>query len=162
MKQAELDEVLRLHKMWLENAENGARANLSCADLSRANLRGADLRGANLRGADLSSANLRGADLSSANLSSANLSSADLRGADLSSADLRGAIGNNKEMKTLQLGTYIVTIYKEIIQIGCQNHSISEWENFDDNYIKRMDVNALEWWRENKDIVLTLAKRGDK
>ena len=101
-------------------------------------------------------------DLSYANLSYADLSSANLSYANLRGANLRGAIGNNKEMKTLQLGTYIVTIYKEIIQIGCQNHSISEWENFDDNYIKRMDTDALEWWRENKDIVLTLAKRGDK
>ena len=137
-----MKEKLELHKKWLNNEEGGVRLDLSSADLSSADLRVANLRGADLRGADLSSA--------------------DLSSADLSSADLRGAIGNNKEMKTLQLGTYIVTIYKEIIQIGCQNHSISEWENFDDNYIKRMDMNALEWWRENKDIVLTLAKRGVK
>ena len=127
-----MKEKLELHKKWLNNEEDGVRLDLSYADLSSANLSYADL-------------------------SSANLSYANLRG-----ANLRGAIGNNKEMKTLQLGTYIVTIYKEIIQIGCQNHSISEWENFDDNYIKRMDTDALEWWRENKDIVLTLAKRGDK
>ena len=157
-----MKEKLELHKKWLNNEEGGVRLDLSYANLRGANLRGANLRGANLSYADLRGANLSYADLSSADLSSADLRGADLRGANLSSANLRGAIGNNKEMKTLQLGTYIVTIYKEIIQIGCQNHSISEWENFDDNYIKRMDMDALEWWRENKDIVLTLAKRGDK
>jgi len=58
---AELDEILKLHKLWLEDNGKGARANLSLA---------------NLRWANLSSANLSSANLSSANLSWANLSSA--------------------------------------------------------------------------------------
>jgi uncharacterized protein YjbI with pentapeptide repeats len=49
----DLQEILRLHKLWLENEDGGVGA-----DLSRANLSGADLRGADLRGADLSRANL--------------------------------------------------------------------------------------------------------
>jgi hypothetical protein len=49
----ELDEILRLHKLWLENNKDGVRA-----DLRSANLSWADLRSANLRSADLSSANL--------------------------------------------------------------------------------------------------------
>ena len=58
---AELDEILKLHQLWLEDNGKGARANLSLA---------------NLRWANLSSANLSSANLSSANLSWANLSSA--------------------------------------------------------------------------------------
>lgn len=42
MEQKELDEILQLHKMWL-NGEEGKRA-----DLRYANLQGADLRGADL------------------------------------------------------------------------------------------------------------------
>ena len=42
--QGELNEILRKHKLWLDNDPSGARADLT----------GADLRGANLTGADLS------------------------------------------------------------------------------------------------------------
>jgi hypothetical protein len=106
MKQEELNEILRLHKLWLANEEGGAKANLKgadlkgaeleCADLKGANLEGADLKGANLADADLSEANLSGADLSEANLewailNSANLRSANLRSANLNSANFRSA-----------------------------------------------------------------------
>ena len=43
MKQKELDEILRLHKMWLNGEEGGKRADLWDADLRGANLRGANL-----------------------------------------------------------------------------------------------------------------------
>lgn len=56
MKREELDEILKLHKMWLNNEEGGKRANLSRADLIGAYLRGANLSRADLRGADLSGA----------------------------------------------------------------------------------------------------------
>ena len=58
---AELVEILRKHKKWLNYEPGGERADLRCADLYSADLRGADLRCANLRGADLYGANLRGA-----------------------------------------------------------------------------------------------------
>ena len=58
MKQEELNEVLRLHKLWLENNSDGVRADLRSADLMDANLRSADLRRADLRSADLSDADL--------------------------------------------------------------------------------------------------------
>jgi uncharacterized protein YjbI with pentapeptide repeats len=106
MTQTELNELVRLHKLWLIGDPAGKKANLSDADLrganlSDANLSGANLSGANLRGANLSGAylsvanlrdaNLRGANLSGANLSGAYLSDANLRGANLSGAYLRGA-----------------------------------------------------------------------
>ena len=43
MNEKELNEKLELHKKWLENEEDGQRANLRGA-----NLQGADLRGANI------------------------------------------------------------------------------------------------------------------
>lgn len=54
MKQEELNEILRLHKLWLDNEDGGENANLRGADLTDADLRHANLRGANLRGANLS------------------------------------------------------------------------------------------------------------
>ena len=46
-----LNQILELHKKWLNNEDD-----LSDADLRRANLSGADLSSADLRGADLSGA----------------------------------------------------------------------------------------------------------
>ena len=43
-----LNEILKKHKMWLDNENGGTRA-----DLRRADLQGADLRRADLQGADL-------------------------------------------------------------------------------------------------------------
>jgi hypothetical protein len=96
MNQNKLNEVLNLHKLWLQNKPEGERADLHDADLHGANLHGADLheanlRWANLRWANLYEANLRGANLYGANLRSADLHGADLHGADLHDADLHGA-----------------------------------------------------------------------
>ena len=63
MYKKELEEVLRLHGMWLRSENGGKRAVLRGADLQGADLRGADLQGADLRGADLQDANLRGANI---------------------------------------------------------------------------------------------------
>lgn len=43
MEQKKLDEILRLHKMWLNGEEEGERADLQGSNLRDANLQGADL-----------------------------------------------------------------------------------------------------------------------
>ena len=91
MTKEKLQEILELHKKWMDCEEGGLRANLSGAYLSEAYLRRANLCGANLSGAYLSEANLCGAYLSEANLSEANLCGANLRGANLYEANLSGA-----------------------------------------------------------------------
>ena len=63
MNQDELDAILQKHKLWLDDADGGIRADLKGANLRGAGLWGAVLRGADLRGADLRGADLRGADL---------------------------------------------------------------------------------------------------
>ena len=75
----ELKEILRKHRLWLDNEPGGEMANLYEANLYGADLRGADLYGADLRGANLYGADLRGADLYGADLRGANLYGADLR-----------------------------------------------------------------------------------
>jgi len=106
--------------------------DLSCADLSCANLRDADLRDADLRDADLRGANLRG-------------------------TDLRDAIGNNREIKTLQLGEYITVVTKYTLSIGCQQHTLEEWEKFSDIEIRKMEDGAVEWWGTWKEIIMRVA-----
>ena len=145
--------------------------DLSGANLRHANLRGAHLRGANLSGANLRGANLRGADLIYSNLSGADLRSANLRGADLiysnlSSANLRGAdlIYSNlsgADLIVLQMDLWTAYITTNHIRIGCQSHTLSEWENFTDEEISEMHPGALEYWNKNKEVIIALCKRFD-
>jgi len=177
MDAIELNEIIRLHGLWLAGNDGGVRANLSGANLSGANLssailRYADLSSAILSSADLSSADLSGADLSSAILSSADLSSADLSGANLinanlssadlssailSSADLRHAIGDGSLIRTIQTGVYIVVIFGQSVSIGCQSHDWSDWMMFNDTSIHNMDgQNAVDFWRVWKPILTAI------
>ena len=64
----ELEAIIVKHQAWLNDDDDGERANLSNADLRYANLSSANLSNANLSSADLRYANLSNANLSSANL----------------------------------------------------------------------------------------------
>lgn len=87
MTKTELNEILELHKKWV-NSGTGKRADLNGVNLRSADLTCADLTAADLTAADLTYADLRGAYLRGANLCSAELRGADLRGADLTGANL--------------------------------------------------------------------------
>ena len=166
------------HQLWLMDNNTGNKlnlsganlrganlidANLSGANISDANLSCADLIGANLSDVDLSGAYLRRAYLIRADLSGATLSGADLIGADLIAANLsntkinntigNNTIGNKKEIKTLQLSPYTVTICNDVMAIGCKQYTIPEWYNFTDDTIAAMDINALSWWTANKEFI---------
>ena len=109
-----------------------------------------------------SSANLRGANLCGANLDDANLCGANLCGADLRGANLRGAnLDDEKLTKTpLQLNNlkWFVLISDSYLRIGCQRHSISDWEKFKDSEIEKMDSGALDFWKKWKNSILTICK----
>ena len=141
----DLKELLKLHKYWLRGNSKGKRLDLSGADLSCANLMDANLSCADLRGAKLSCVDFSGANLSGANLSGANL---------------RYCIGNGKEIKSLQIGTYLISYTKDILNIGCQSYTHSEWRTFSDSIILDMDgQKALDWWNLNKNIIFELIDR---
>ena len=114
---------------------------------------------ANLSGANLSHANLSHANLSGANLSGANLSGAYLSDAYLSGAKWRDGIVINKPPIQLFGLHWRVTMLDEHMQIGCELHKLSDWAEYDDERIARMDGrNALRFWRAHKDVLLGLAK----
>jgi hypothetical protein len=175
----QIAEILRLHRLWLNGDEGGKHANLYGANLYGANLydadfRGADfqeadlqeadLQGANLYGADLYDADLRGAKLYGANLYDAYLRGADLRGADLRGADLRGAdllcFGNMREIRTMQIDTWVIGYTADTLQIGCQRHTIDKWRKWDTDagrkWISAMDTKALDWADRNLALVLAV------
>ena len=153
---------------------NLAGANLAGAYLTRANLTGANLVGAdligayltraNLTGANLTEAYLAGADLKGANLTGAYLTGAYLTGANLTGADLTGAKWRDDitiQKVPLQVCrlTYPVTILDQHMQIGCELHSLADWEAFDDRRIAEMGgVKSSRFWRDHKDALLGLAR----
>lgn len=80
-------------------------------------------QGACLVDADLPYADLRGANLQDVNLQNANLRWANLQNVNLFNANLRGA----------NLPIYCkwpVSIVDNKIQIGCENKTIKEWDEF--------------------------------
>ena len=147
--------ISNYHKQEQKERSNLRWSNLSGSDLRGSNLSGSDLSESNLRGSNLRWSNLSGSDLSGSNLSGSDLRRSDLRGSDLSNIKLFDTIGNNKEIKTLQLGGYVVNYVQStnIIQIGCENHTVEEWKNFSDDEISQMDIGALEWWNKWKDFI---------
>ena len=83
-----------------------------------------------------------------ADLSRANLSEARLSGANLYGADLYGASGNLAELKSIFIETYPITYTEDVLQIGCERHTITDWWAFDDERINNMDSKALAWWKK--------------
>ena len=96
---------------------------------------------------------LQGANLRGANLWGANLREANLRGADLNST-----IGNMEEILSIQFEIWQITIdvNNKIMQIGCQNHSIEKWFEFNETEIDDMGINALTWWYKYKEVLKSI------
>ena len=134
-------------------------AYLAGANLTGANLTGANLAGANLTDAYLTDANLTDAYLAGANLTGANLAGANLTGANLAGAKWRNGIVINKRPVQVYGLLWLVTILDAHMQIGCELHSLAEWQTFDDARICAMDGrDALRFWRDNKEALLSLAR----
>lgn len=41
------------------------------------------------------------------------------------------------------------------LTIGCQRHTIAEWQAFNDDEIDGMDELALAWWAKHKDTIMS-------
>ena len=120
-------------------------------NLQGANLQGANLKEANLQYANLQGANLRGTNLKGANLRGANLKEAILQGANLQYANLPAEVIRIDGLR------WDVTIFQDWITIGCQHHHIDDWDKFTDDEIAEMHDDALEFWKENKQKLITIA-----
>ena len=107
--------------------------------------------GDNLQGANLQGANLRGTNLKGANLRGANLKEAILQGANLQYANLPAEVIRIDGLR------WDVTISQDWITIGCQHHHIDDWGKFTDDEIAEMHDDALEFWKENKQKLITIA-----
>ena len=104
-------------------------------------------------------ANLADANLAGANLAGAYLADANLAGANLAGAKWRDGVVISKPPIQLYGLHWTVTILDAHMQIGCELHSLAEWAEFDDARIVAMDGrDALRFWRDHKDALLSLAR----
>ena len=150
----ELNDILRLHKLWMNDAENGVRANLSGANLSMANLSGAHLSGAHLSGANLSGAHLYGADLSGANLSRVDLSGANLNGANLNGANLNGADLSGAYLSGANLNLTKISDTEYLVKTLFINGSRNSVSWYGCNQIKiGCHKKEISWWLENYKLI---------
>lgn len=133
MNQKELEEMLRLHELFIQRLPGGKRLNLHNIDISGVSLRYANLSGANLSGVnlydvDLSYANLRNVDmrgvricetkmdetvLLEAKMSNAILYKSQLFSVNLTGAYLFGAEMNEVEMNNANL-SYVDLRYSKL------------------------------------------------
>lgn len=125
MEQKELDNILKLHRMWLYGENGGQRANLSKADLSYTNLSDVILSKANLNNADLRFADLNGADLNNADLSYANLNNADLSNVNLNNANLSDSSLNNTDLNNADLSDTNLR-YADLSYANLNNANLSD------------------------------------
>lgn len=93
----------------------------------------------------------RRADLSGVDLSGVDLTGADLRETNLTGANLWDIIGNGREIKSMQIERYSVVYTSDILQIGCERHTVEEWRDFTDQEIDKMDSETLDWWKKWKE-----------
>ena len=115
--------------------------------------------GANLAGAYLARANLARANLARANLAGSNLTDANLARANLAGAKWRDGIVINQQPIQISGLRWFVTILDQHMQIGCELHSLHDWESYDDRRIAEMDGrDALRFWHAHKDALLSLAR----
>jgi hypothetical protein len=84
---------------------------------------------------------------------SINLRYANLEGANLEGAYLVDVIGNSKEIKTIICSEWSIVYTNEIMKIGCQEHLIKDWFEFDDDRISSMHSSALVFWQKWKPIL---------
>jgi hypothetical protein len=57
------------------------------------------------------------------------------------------------------INPYTINITKDVIQIGCEQHTHKKWLSFDDERIREMDGSeAITWWRDHKETVLKLTE----
>jgi hypothetical protein len=132
--QEQLNEILKLHKLWLLDNTKGQRADLSNADFRHADFSYTNLSNANFSNTNLSNANFNYAYLDYANFSNANLKYANFSNTNLSNAYLNYAnFSFAKNIIAFQkLNGRMCYAVKHtnciMIQAGCFWNNINEFE----------------------------------
>jgi len=142
MNRKELNEILKSHKMWLNNSVNGKKADLSNANLYKANLTDVNLSHANLLKTNLSYANLIDTNLSGANLSNANLYKTDLLRTNL-------YIPNLYEANLTDANLYKANLYKANLSGANLYKADLSYTNLTDANLSRANLTDANLSRAN-------------
>jgi len=142
-----------------KDLEIGPGVDLSYADLGFAvltatNLKNANLKGVDLIGSDLENANLSGANLTSADLKNANLKGTDLTGTNITDIWMIYCIGDGEIIKNIPYLRWKIVYTKDVMAIGCEQHTIDQWKRFTDDEIDNMSERALKFWKKHKSQIL--------
>ena len=84
---------------------------------------------------------------------------ADLSGADLRRADLSGANLSGADLIIITWSHWTTYITKGHVRIGCQSHTLEEWREFSDDQISDMDPRSINFWKQNKELIISLCER---
>lgn len=117
------------------------------------------IRYCSIRFCDLLGVSFNCSNLIETNFSNSNFKNASMeRVSSFIGCGLWGVIGNSKQIKSLNIfPEYDVVYTHDRLQIGCENHSIEEWKNFDYDRILVMDGNdAVSFWERNKDLIFSI------
>ena len=79
----------------------------------------------------------------------------DFWGGNFWGGNFRGEKLNHKPISIYGL-TWPIMITGNQMKIGCQTHTHGKWRNFADFEIKEMESRATEFWRTNKDFLLSI------
>ena len=83
----------------------------------------------------------------------------DLSWSNLSGSNLSGSNGNCIEIKTVQTDIWHVCMTANVMQIGCEQHTLIEWKNFNDDEISAMESRALEFWENWKKLLFKIHEK---
>ena len=81
---------------------------------------------------------------------------------DLTGAYLRGEKIYLPPITVSGLPFWDVMIFGTHIKIGCETHSIADWEKFKTSRISLMDSNAANWWKIHKALIIPMAEHHQK
>lgn len=74
------------------------------------------------------------------------------------STQLKEQCGSNKALVLTGL-SYPICFTLGKIKIGCQEHTIEQWESFEDKDLIEMGLRvASKFWKENRDFVISIAR----
>lgn len=155
------DSVGELHFTELEGA-CFTNSNMNGVSFYGSNLEEADFTNAELRNCIFDSINAKNAKFTNAEIEYSSFTFARLYGANFTHANLDGVIGDGLELFSIQTDPYPITVWRDVIQIGCQRHTIDTWKVLSDRQISSMDIGALDWWRKWKEPLLQIIEVNKK
>lgn len=133
MTQKELNEIHRLHQLWIDGRREGKRAHFN----------GEDFNGLNLTGANFYRAYFVRCKFAGAIIEGMNLFMANLEGSD---------------MLFMQLGNHPVYIRPTVTCIGCEEHPNADWKRWLPEDVKFMGEPEPAWWDKYKAVVIEAIK----